>query len=46
MHIVNLLERFPPELKGLSPEDTFKVHLDGLQVLALDEIVERLSPEQ
>src|SRR4051794_7344932 len=33
-------------LRGLSPENAFKVLLDGLQALALDEIVERLSPEQ
>jgi hypothetical protein len=33
-------------LRGLSPENTFKVLIDGLQELALDEIVERLSPEQ
>ena len=33
-------------LRGLSPENTFKVLLDGLEVLALDEIVESLSPEQ
>jgi uncharacterized membrane protein YjjP (DUF1212 family) len=33
-------------LKGLSPENAFKVLLDGLQALALDDIVERLSPEQ
>jgi hypothetical protein len=33
-------------LKGLSHENTFKVLIDGLQVLALDEIVERLSSEQ
>ena len=31
---------------GLSPENMFKVHMDGLLDLALDEIVERLSPEQ
>jgi hypothetical protein len=30
---------------GLSPENTFKVLIDGLQKLALDEIVERLSSE-
>ena len=30
-------------LRGLSPENTIKVLMDGLQVLALDEIVERLS---
>mgnify|MGYP006159294717 CR=1 FL=1 len=29
-------------LRGLSPENTIKVRMDGLQVLALDEIVERL----
>ena len=33
-------------LIGLSPENKYKVLLDGLQVLTLDEIVERLSPEQ
>ncbi len=33
-------------LRGLSPENTFKVLLDGLEVLALDEIVESLSSEQ
>jgi hypothetical protein len=33
-------------LRGLSPENTFKVLIDGLQKLALDEIVERLSSEQ
>ena len=33
-------------LRGLSPKNTVKVLMDGLQVLALDEIVERLSPEQ
>ena len=33
-------------LRGLSPENMFKVDMDGLQVLALDEIVKRLSPEQ
>ena len=33
-------------LEGLSPENTFKVLINGLQKLALDEIVERLSPEQ
>ena len=33
-------------LKGLSPENMFKVLLDGLQIFALDEIVKRLSPEQ
>ncbi|CAB4431741.1 unnamed protein product [Rhizophagus irregularis] len=32
--------------RGLSPEDILKVRLDGLQALALDDIVERLSPEQ
>ncbi|RIA99154.1 hypothetical protein C1645_731161 [Glomus cerebriforme] len=30
-------------LRGLSPENTFKVLLDGLEVLALYEIVERLD---
>src|SRR5581483_8915938 len=33
-------------LRGLSPENTFKVLLDGLEVLSLDEIVESLSLEQ
>ena len=33
-------------LRRLSPENTFKVLLDGLEVLALDEIVESLSSEQ
>ena len=33
-------------LKGLSSENTFKVLIDSLQKLALDEIVERLSSEQ
>jgi hypothetical protein len=33
-------------LKGLSPENTFKVLIDGLQVLTLDKIVEMLSPDQ
>src|SRR5581483_7780621 len=33
-------------IRGLSPENKFKVRLDGLQALALDEIVESLSPEQ
>ena len=32
-------------LKGLSPENKIKVLMDGLQALALDEILERLSPE-
>ena len=32
-------------LKGLSPENKFKVRLDGLLVLSLDEIVKSLSPE-
>ncbi|UZO05488.1 uncharacterized protein OCT59_025836 [Rhizophagus irregularis] len=31
---------------GLSPENKTKVLMDGLQALALDDIVERLSPEQ
>ncbi|GET60175.1 hypothetical protein GLOIN_2v1778881 [Rhizophagus irregularis DAOM 181602=DAOM 197198] len=31
--------------RELSPEDILKVRLDGLQALALDDIVERLSPE-
>ena len=30
-------------LKGISSENTFKVLLDGLEILALDEIVKRLS---
>ena len=30
-------------LRGLSPENTIKVLMDGLQVLALDEIVESLA---
>ena len=30
-------------LRGLSPENAFKVLLDGLEVLVLDEIVESLS---
>ena len=33
-------------LKGLSPENKIKVLMDGLQALALDEILESLSPEQ
>ena len=33
-------------LRGLSPKNMVKVLMDGLQVLALDEIVERLSSEQ
>src|ERR1044072_8765513 len=33
-------------LRELSPENTFKVLLDGLEVFALDEIVESLSSEQ
>src|SRR5436190_2823840 len=32
--------------RGLSTENMFKVDMDGLQSLALDEIVESLSPEQ
>jgi len=32
--------------KGLSHENAFKVHLGRLQALTLDDIVERLSPEQ
>src|SRR5688572_9321245 len=32
--------------RGLSPEDILKVRLDGLQALALDDIVKRLSSEQ
>ncbi|RGB31871.1 hypothetical protein C1646_763603 [Rhizophagus diaphanus] len=32
--------------RGLSPEDILKVHLNGLQALVLDDIVERLSLEQ
>ena len=33
-------------LRGLLPENTFKVFLDGLEILSLDEIVESLSPKQ
>ena len=33
-------------LKGLSPENKIKVLMDGLQALALDEILESLSSEQ
>jgi len=33
-------------LNGLSPENKIKVLMDGLQILALDEILERLSLEQ
>ncbi|RIA81690.1 hypothetical protein C1645_836587 [Glomus cerebriforme] len=33
-------------LKGLSPENVIKVRMNSLHELALDEIVERLSPEQ
>src|SRR5687767_6951896 len=33
-------------LRRLSFENTIKVLMDGLEVLVLDEIVERLSPEQ
>ena len=33
-------------LRGLSPENEIKVLIDGLQALALDEIVKRLSSEQ
>src|SRR5947209_4792456 len=33
-------------LKGLSPENKIKVLMDGLQALALDEILKSLSPEQ
>ena len=32
-------------LYGLSPENKIKVLMDGLQALALDEILESLSPE-
>jgi hypothetical protein len=48
----NLSKDYPEQLlknlflRGLSPENTFKVLLDGLEVLALDEIVESLSSEQ
>src|SRR5581483_1308772 len=48
----NLSKDYPEQLlknlflRGLSPENAFKVLLDGLEVLTLDEIVERLSPEQ
>jgi hypothetical protein len=44
----NLSKEYPEELlkdlflRGLSPENMFKVRMDGLLVLALDEIVERL----
>jgi hypothetical protein len=43
---------YPEELlknlffRRLSPENTFKVLIDGLQELALDEIVKRLSLKQ
>ena len=33
-------------LKGISPENTFKVLIDSLQELVLDKIVERLSSER
>ena len=33
-------------LKGLSPENKIKVLMDGLQALALDEILESLNSEQ
>ena len=33
-------------LHGLSPENMFKVQMDWLEELALDEIVKSLSPEQ
>ena len=48
----NLSKDYPEQLlknlflRGLSPENTFKVLLDGLEVLALNEIVESLSSEQ
>jgi hypothetical protein len=48
----NLSNDYPEELLkelflgGLSPENKIKVLIDGLQAVALDEIVERLSPEQ
>jgi hypothetical protein len=48
----NLSKKYPEELlkdlflRGLSSENMFKVHIDGLLDLALDEIVERLSSEQ
>src|ERR1044071_3735801 len=47
----NLSKDYPEQLlknlflRGLSPENTFKVLLDGLEVLALNEIVESLSSE-
>ena len=45
----NLSKEYPEELlkniffRGLSSDNTFKVLIDGLQDLALDEIVEKLS---
>ncbi|CAG8528331.1 9060_t:CDS:2 [Acaulospora colombiana] len=33
-------------LREVTPENAFNVFSDGLEVLALDEIVKRLSPEQ
>ena len=48
----NLSKNYPEQLlknlflRELSPENAFKVLLDGLEVLALDEIVESLSSEQ
>ena len=48
----NLSKEYPKELlkylflNGLSPENKIKVLMDGLQALALDEILESLSLEQ
>src|SRR6266540_3414454 len=48
----NLSKKYPEELlkdlflRGLSPENMFKVRMDVLLELALDEIVKRLSLEQ
>jgi hypothetical protein len=48
----NLSKDFPEELlkwlffRGLSPENMFKVRMDGLLVLALDEIVKRSDNHQ
>jgi hypothetical protein len=33
-------------LRGLSPENKLKLLMDGFQALALDKIVEGLTPEQ
>ena len=52
LKVCNLSNNYPEWLlknlffRGLSPEDILKVHLDGLQALALNDIVERLSLEQ